>query len=55
MKFLLEKDSLEKEEKIYEMLENLTKIENSLIDKEMDTKGWLRKSYAKLDTNLRLI
>jgi hypothetical protein len=55
MKFLTEKDSVEKEEKIFEILDNLIEIENLLIDKEMATKGRLRKSYSKLDTNLRLI
>lgn len=33
----------------------LKDIENLLIDKEIGTKGRLRKSYSKLDTNLRLI
>ena len=55
MKFLTEKDSDEKEEWIFEILDKLSEIENSLIDKEMATKGWLRKGYSKLDTNLRLI
>ncbi len=36
-------------------MEDLEEIENRLIDKEMSTKGRLRKSYAKLDNNLRLI
>ena len=35
-------------------MEDLEDIENRLIDKEMSTKGRLRKSYAKLDNNLRL-
>jgi hypothetical protein len=40
---------------IYEIIDELSIIENWLIEKEMGTKGRLRKSYAKLDTNLRLI
>lgn len=55
MKILTEKDSTNKEDLIFEIIENLTSIENQLIDREMSTKGRLRKSYSKLDTNLRLI
>ena len=55
MKILTEKDSTDKEDLIFDIIENLTEIENQLIDREMSTKGRLRKSYSKLDTNLRLI
>lgn len=40
---------------IDKIVESLTEIENWLIELEMDTKNWLRKSYSKLDTNLRML
>ncbi len=55
MKYLSEKESDDKEQRIDDIIDLLKDIENLLIDKEMSTKGRLRKSYSKLDTNLRLI
>lgn len=53
LKFLTEKVSDQKEEMVLQMIDDLRELERELIDREMTTKTRLKKSYSKLEGNLR--
>ena len=53
LKFLTEKVSDQKEELVLQMIDDLRELERELIDREMTTKTRLKKSYSKLEGNLR--